>query len=339
MLPEEEIVRDSVEARAILDEQLRRDVTSVAFPWGRNDARVRAALARGGYRIGLGIVGGRSSLRDDPIDLPRIEILGDDDLGSFISRLETRRGSEDDSGQLRPSQLRAQREGIRMTDVPSRDGGADLTPAYMRLLADRVASAIDSLLALQADVLTAIAPSASVQQRLAGMFAIPITDGEGQRVGPYEPIAPGIALGFEQTASAMLKVHRKRFQTVSPETCLNTLEFRFSGASRWLTLEAEIPWSEFAGAERYQLNISAEPDHPINGRVVLRLPQREGGDIDHDIAGYFLAPGRQSSAASGELKLPDINSADTARKPLVLFFFDLRQELTILVHYINLYFA
>lgn len=89
-LSDEAIVRDCSEARAALRDQLGREVISVAFPWGRNDNRVRAALARGGYRIGLAASGGRSSLSDSPMHLPRIEIFGHDDIDTFARRLNTR---------------------------------------------------------------------------------------------------------------------------------------------------------------------------------------------------------------------------------------------------------
>jgi hypothetical protein len=39
-----------MEARITLRERLGVEVTSIAFPLGLNDARVREALARGGYR-------------------------------------------------------------------------------------------------------------------------------------------------------------------------------------------------------------------------------------------------------------------------------------------------
>jgi hypothetical protein len=55
-----------------------------------SDARVRAALARGGYRVGVEVTLRRST-RSTPSDdigwLPRIEIFADDDIESFARKL------------------------------------------------------------------------------------------------------------------------------------------------------------------------------------------------------------------------------------------------------------
>jgi peptidoglycan/xylan/chitin deacetylase (PgdA/CDA1 family)/SAM-dependent methyltransferase len=90
LLPDEAIVSDSIAARATLREHLGTDVTDIAFPFGVHDDRVRAALARGGYRVGLADDGIRfSSLGDDLMCLPRVGISGHSDLGTFARRLET----------------------------------------------------------------------------------------------------------------------------------------------------------------------------------------------------------------------------------------------------------
>lgn len=86
-LSDEEIESDSRAARTLLRRELGHDVRSVAFPGGTSDARVRAALARGGYRIGVEIADRRSTLQDDIGCLPRIEILVDDDIESFARKL------------------------------------------------------------------------------------------------------------------------------------------------------------------------------------------------------------------------------------------------------------
>jgi peptidoglycan/xylan/chitin deacetylase (PgdA/CDA1 family)/SAM-dependent methyltransferase len=89
-LSEDEIVRDCRETRATLREQLGRDATAIAFPWGWTDPRIRIALARGGYHTAVISGGGRSSLNDDPLRLPRIEITGDDNIDAFARRLEAK---------------------------------------------------------------------------------------------------------------------------------------------------------------------------------------------------------------------------------------------------------
>ena len=86
-LTDEEIERDSREARATLHRELGHDIDIVAFPGGTSDARSRAALIRGGYRIGVEIADRCSTLSDDVGCLPRIEILAGDNMESFARKL------------------------------------------------------------------------------------------------------------------------------------------------------------------------------------------------------------------------------------------------------------
>jgi peptidoglycan/xylan/chitin deacetylase (PgdA/CDA1 family) len=90
-LRDDEIERDGREARAVLSRELGHDIVSVAFPGGTSDARVRAALVRGGYRVGVEVTARsqrRSTLSDDVGCLPRIEIFGDDDIDTFARKLQ-----------------------------------------------------------------------------------------------------------------------------------------------------------------------------------------------------------------------------------------------------------
>jgi peptidoglycan/xylan/chitin deacetylase (PgdA/CDA1 family) len=87
-LPDEELRRDAAEARAALRRELGTVTQSVAFPYGISDGRVRRLLAESGYRIGLSAAGGLSTLADDPMQLPRIEIFGDDDADAFALKID-----------------------------------------------------------------------------------------------------------------------------------------------------------------------------------------------------------------------------------------------------------
>jgi peptidoglycan/xylan/chitin deacetylase (PgdA/CDA1 family) len=98
-LEDEEIERDSRAARAVLYRELGYEVDAVAFPGGSTDLRVRAALARGGYRIGVGVASRRSTFTDDIACLPRIEVYGEDDLASFARKLS------DPSSSLAPERI------------------------------------------------------------------------------------------------------------------------------------------------------------------------------------------------------------------------------------------
>lgn len=86
-LTDEEIESDSREARATLRRELGHDVDTVAFPGGTSDARVRAALTRAGYRVGVEIADRCSTFSDSVGCLPRIEPLATDDIDDFARKL------------------------------------------------------------------------------------------------------------------------------------------------------------------------------------------------------------------------------------------------------------
>jgi len=87
-LSDEEIAGDCVAARARLCTELGLETRAVAFPGGGSNTRVRYLLADNGYRIGVAAAGGLSTLSDDAMNLPRIEICGDDDLDAFALKID-----------------------------------------------------------------------------------------------------------------------------------------------------------------------------------------------------------------------------------------------------------
>jgi peptidoglycan/xylan/chitin deacetylase (PgdA/CDA1 family) len=87
-LSEKEILGDTQRVRSNFREQLGCDVDIIALPWGWNDARIRVALAGSGYCAAVTTEDGRSSLSDDPLYLPRIEITGYDDVDRFARILK-----------------------------------------------------------------------------------------------------------------------------------------------------------------------------------------------------------------------------------------------------------
>lgn len=82
-----EVARGLARSRRILEEGLGTPVTAVAYPWGLSDGAVRHFAAACGYRVGLDSKGGRSPLHGNPLNLPRIEVEGSDDLESFVAKL------------------------------------------------------------------------------------------------------------------------------------------------------------------------------------------------------------------------------------------------------------
>ena len=212
-----------------------------------------------------------------------------------------------------------------------------MTPDYMRVLAARMGTLVDMLAELQQELFNIAAPPESTQRRLTGLFTTPLT-GAARKLTPYERIAPAVYFGFQDTAAAAIRVLPKPNHGASPESCLNIVELDYSGTSLWFTLEVACSPSELVGAQRYQLSIHAHPDRPIGVMVVLRLPQKDGKDLDHHFANLKITPERRATVASGELKLPDFDSHQD-RAPTLLFFFDSDRDLKLRLDYINVYFA
>src|SRR5262249_14938370 len=79
-------------------QQMQLDLVApaFAFPEGQADARVRALLKASGFTIGLGGVRGVSTLADDPMNLPRVEIFRGDDIAAFAQKIDAERDEPDE---------------------------------------------------------------------------------------------------------------------------------------------------------------------------------------------------------------------------------------------------
>jgi peptidoglycan/xylan/chitin deacetylase (PgdA/CDA1 family) len=75
-LGDDELQRELVESRAALERELDRPCTSVAYPFGRQDARVRAATGAAGYEAAFGVPGLSSSF--DALRIARTGIWRDE---------------------------------------------------------------------------------------------------------------------------------------------------------------------------------------------------------------------------------------------------------------------
>ena len=218
----------------------------------------------------------------------------------------------------------------------------DMSPAHLRLLSGRVQSSIESLIQMHASLIQmhselvrlASAPQ-SVQSKLTALFNLPISAGGPSRIEPYQAIAPDVHFGFDNTATVSLLVRPKRDFLISPESCINMLTRRYAGTSRWMTLEVMTSWAEVSPAGRFQINFCAKPDRPMRCRADLRLPMNDGTSVDRELAWIGVSPGEPASAASGDIKLPDLSSAAADQAPRVLLFFDRAQSFEIEIDYIS----
>lgn len=84
----EDVAREAAKSKATIQRALGQAVTAFAYPFGDHDPAIRHLVGACGYDQGFSGFGGRASLTGDPMYQPRIEIFGEDDLPSFIAKLE-----------------------------------------------------------------------------------------------------------------------------------------------------------------------------------------------------------------------------------------------------------
>jgi peptidoglycan/xylan/chitin deacetylase (PgdA/CDA1 family)/2-polyprenyl-3-methyl-5-hydroxy-6-metoxy-1,4-benzoquinol methylase len=87
-LPNAQVARAVARSKLILEKGLGTPVTAFAYPWGMSDGAVRHFVGACGYRMALDSKGGRSPLHGNPLNVPRIEVEGSDDLEAFVAKLE-----------------------------------------------------------------------------------------------------------------------------------------------------------------------------------------------------------------------------------------------------------
>lgn len=81
--------RELLEARRLLEQNLGREITHLAYPFGAWNARVCALAIESGYRSACSVEIGLSTERDSLFGLRRIPISGFDSLADFVCRLST----------------------------------------------------------------------------------------------------------------------------------------------------------------------------------------------------------------------------------------------------------
>jgi peptidoglycan/xylan/chitin deacetylase (PgdA/CDA1 family) len=86
-LDTEEILREGASSRASLQKHLNQEIRDVALPFGAIDNRVLGCLRICGYQVAYTTRTGVASTRGNPLELPRIEITGDDGIVEFARKL------------------------------------------------------------------------------------------------------------------------------------------------------------------------------------------------------------------------------------------------------------
>jgi hypothetical protein len=154
-----------------------------------------------------------------------------------------------------------------------------------------------------------------------------------------EEISPGVRLYFDQAAEATLTVDSKTDHSLSPPDYLNTLGLNFTESSGWAWLEVDLQWGELSTAERFQLSLYAQPSRSVEVQARLRLPRQGGEPQDYPFANIELGVDDRNAVESGDISIPDLIEFDTREKPQFLLFLDISSDLSILINYLNVYFA
>jgi hypothetical protein len=198
---------------------------------------------------------------------------------------------------------------------------------------------IGEFVKLQTQLLKSLGGPVSLQQRLTALFARPLTGKISRVAVPGEEISPGIVLSFADTARVALAVEPKVDHSQSPDSYLNKLSLALTGSSEWLELRVAVDWSDLSLAEHFQLCLYAQPSRSVACDVLLRLPRKSGEPLDLGFASFELQPDERNAVLSGDLRMPDFMYLDTSRDPTLIFSFSAQNDLLLVLHYMNLYFA
>jgi peptidoglycan/xylan/chitin deacetylase (PgdA/CDA1 family)/SAM-dependent methyltransferase len=324
-------------ARAMLHEHLGTEVSMIAFPWGKSEPATRAVLAQCGYRIAVRSWGGASPLGDDPLNLSRIEIEAVDNIEAFAKKLTAKA----ETAATTAPQAEQDRAGspVGKLAVDDRGNSMPIHPDYARSLSARLDVLVGEFVKLQNQLLNNAQGPSTLQKKLAGLFALPVTGNVSRTVTPAQEIVSEVQVSFEEGALVTVSVEPKADHSLSPDTYLNTLSLSYSGQSKWLSLEVTLDWRDLSLAERFQVSVYAQPNRGILCEAGLRLPRKSGSPLEIIFASFKLSGDERNAVASGELAIPDFIELDTKQKPQLLLFFDTEEDFSLVIHYLNVYFA
>ncbi len=85
--PSESMRREVSQSKEMLEAVLGTEVTSFAYPYGRYDNRVIAAVKQAGFQFACSCRSGWAHLDFNPYDIRRIAILNNDTAGEFVRKL------------------------------------------------------------------------------------------------------------------------------------------------------------------------------------------------------------------------------------------------------------
>ncbi|MGC2412136.1 MAG: polysaccharide deacetylase family protein [Stellaceae bacterium] len=333
-LSDEAIARDGAEARDILRRELGVEVTAVAFPWGASSPHVRRALAKSGYTAGLGVVPRVSSVSDEILNLPRIEIFGGDNLETFARRIAGEPPAPSAAPGAGQRNLGSEQEmsgGARESDAVREEHGS------LAVLAARIDLMIAELASIKRSLVDRTMHPLPLERSLELLFVQPVTGSQPILLTPHQSISPSVRVGFEGTAQVEYSILPRRDGDIQPWS--KSLRLVFIGPSRWLSLDLLLAWTDLDAVHRYHLGLSIAVSRTVACRAVLRLWHKDEEYKEIVLAAFTATPAERNYNLSGDITMPAPLVLDHDSDPIFLLLFDTIAELEIDICYLNLYFS
>jgi peptidoglycan/xylan/chitin deacetylase (PgdA/CDA1 family) len=214
-----------------------------------------------------------------------------------------------------------------------------LNTDYRQQIASRLDALVGQFVKLQVQLLSDARGPMSAQRRLASLFALPVTGRVSRRLEPQQEIVEGVMVSFEETATLNLLVEPKLDHSLSPESYLNTLRFELAGRTEWLSMAVALDWRELSLARRFQLSFYGNSNRSVTCEVAVRLPRVGNPSEEIFFSSFTLSSQARNAVSSGELALPDFIKFDTSRAAELVFYFDISDDLSLEINYLNCYFA
>jgi peptidoglycan/xylan/chitin deacetylase (PgdA/CDA1 family) len=342
-LSTEDIINEGTRARAHLHQELGINATCIAVPYGHTDDRVREALGKAGYNIVVKTWGGISTWAHDPLNLPRIEIFPDDDLTKFAAKITSIRPRVNEWVPMRGA-TRASREFAQ--PHPNSAGAPMLIhPDYAQKLAARLDTLVGDFVALHSQILnsqilTVGGGARPLQAKMAHLFRQPITGKVKRNFDRVGQLSSDVLLFFEEGARVTLEIEPKLDHSLSPENCVNSLEFNFTGPSRFLQLRFDCEWVDFSSAQRYQLGIYATVSAKVLGRATLALPEKGGKVMYVVLTSFELGTEHRNFNKSGDVPNIDYINLNTEQRPTLIVSLDTTgmPDFNFKLNYLSVYF-
>ena len=86
-LSESEVSEDATRSKDILEQKLGAEVSDYCYPYTVSNMKIQQLLAATGYQSAVGGKEGKSLDRQNPFNIPRIEIFGSDNMDEYIRKL------------------------------------------------------------------------------------------------------------------------------------------------------------------------------------------------------------------------------------------------------------